>query len=63
MGVPEECEIPVGTDEEALQIPGGCRFLKEFPIEEPNRDEVVLTMGEGTSGVQKMVTGKNIFRT
>ncbi|MBM4167155.1 MAG: acyl-CoA dehydrogenase [Ignavibacteria bacterium] len=46
---------------EAVQIHGGYGFLKDFPVEKFYRDAKLMTIGEGTSEVQKMVIAKNIF--
>lgn len=46
---------------EAVQIHGGYGFIKDFPVEKYYRDVKVLTIGEGTSEVQKMVIAKNLL--
>jgi alkylation response protein AidB-like acyl-CoA dehydrogenase len=46
---------------EAVQIHGGYGFTKEFPVEKFYRDAKLMTIGEGTSEVQKMVIAKSIF--
>ncbi len=50
----------VATD--AVQIHGGYGFIKEFPVEKFYRDVKLLTIGEGTSEVQKMVIAKNLLK-
>ncbi|MBS4029501.1 MAG: acyl-CoA dehydrogenase family protein [Ignavibacteriales bacterium] len=47
---------------EAVQIHGGYGFTKDFPVEKFYRDAKLMTIGEGTSEVQKMVIAKNIFQ-
>lgn len=47
---------------EAVQIHGGYGFIKEFPVEKYYRDVKLLTIGEGTSEVQKMVIAKNLLK-
>ncbi len=42
----------------AVQIHGGYGFTKDFPVEKFYRDAKLLTIGEGTSEVQKMVIAK-----
>jgi alkylation response protein AidB-like acyl-CoA dehydrogenase len=49
----------VATD--AIQIHGGYGFIKDFPVEKYYRDVKLLTIGEGTSEVQKMVIAKNLL--
>lgn len=46
---------------EAVQIHGGYGYVKEFPVEKLYRDAKLMTIGEGTSEVQKMVIAKCIF--
>jgi len=47
---------------EAVQIHGGYGFIKEFPVEKFYRDVKLLTIGEGTSEVQRMVIAKNLLQ-
>lgn len=54
-------EIAVKCAEEAIQIHGGYGFTKDFPVEKLYRDAKLLTIGEGTSEVQKMVIARNIL--
>ncbi len=44
----------------AVQIHGGYGFTKEFPVEKFYRDVKLLTIGEGTSEVQKIVIAKHL---
>jgi alkylation response protein AidB-like acyl-CoA dehydrogenase len=55
-------EVAVKAAEEAVQIHGGYGFLKDFPVEKLYRDVKLLTIGEGTSEVQKMVIAKSIIK-
>jgi hypothetical protein len=54
-------EMACRTAEEAVQIHGGYGFIKEFPVEKFYRDVKLLTIGEGTSEVQRMIIAKNIL--
>jgi len=54
-------EIAVKCTEEAVQIHGGYGFIKDFPVEKFYRDVKLLTIGEGTSEIQKMVIARNIL--
>lgn len=54
-------EIATRATGEAIQIHGGYGFIKEFPVEKLYRDVKLMTIGEGTSEVQKMVIAKNIL--
>ncbi|MEX2116556.1 MAG: acyl-CoA dehydrogenase family protein [Bacteroidota bacterium] len=46
---------------EAVQIHGGYGFVKDYPVEKFYRDVKLLTIGEGTSEVQRMVIAKNLL--
>lgn len=54
-------EIATKATSEAIQIHGGYGFIKEFPVEKLYRDVKLMTIGEGTSEVQKMVIARNIL--
>lgn len=54
-------EVAVRAANEAVQIYGGYGFIKDFPVEKFYRDAKLLTIGEGTSEVQKMVIAKNLL--
>lgn len=55
-------EIATKATNEAIQIHGGYGFIKEFPVEKLYRDVKLMTIGEGTSEVQKMIIAKNILK-
>ncbi|MFI5263532.1 MAG: acyl-CoA dehydrogenase family protein [Candidatus Kapaibacterium sp.] len=55
-------EICVQVCEEAIQIHGGYGYIKEFPVEKFWRDSKLLTIGEGTSEVQRMVIARNVIK-
>lgn len=55
-------EIAQRVATEAVQVHGGYGFIKEFPVEKYYRDVKLLTIGEGTSEVQRMVIAKNLLR-
>jgi alkylation response protein AidB-like acyl-CoA dehydrogenase len=55
-------EMACRVAEEAVQIHGGYGFIKEFPVEKFYRDVKLLTIGEGTSEVQRMIIAKHILR-
>jgi alkylation response protein AidB-like acyl-CoA dehydrogenase len=45
---------------EAIQIHGGYGYSKEFPVERIYRDQRLMTIGEGTSEIQRLVIAKQI---
>jgi len=55
-------EVAVRAANEAVQIHGGYGYTKEFPVEKLYRDAKLMTIGEGTSEVQKMVIAKNLLQ-
>lgn len=55
-------ETAVRCSEEGVQIHGGYGYIKEFPAEKYYRDSKLLTIGEGTSEVQRMVIARAILR-
>lgn len=55
-------EICVQVCEEAVQIHGGYGYIKEFPVEKFWRDSKLLTIGEGTSEVQRMVIARHTIK-
>jgi alkylation response protein AidB-like acyl-CoA dehydrogenase len=45
---------------EAVQIHGGYGLMKEYNIERFYRDQKLLTIGEGTSEIQRLVIARLI---
>jgi alkylation response protein AidB-like acyl-CoA dehydrogenase len=56
-------ETCVNICEEAIQIHGGYGYIKEFPVEKYWRDSKLLTIGEGTSEVQRMVIARHELKS
>jgi alkylation response protein AidB-like acyl-CoA dehydrogenase len=54
-------EMCVRAAEEAIQIHGGYGYIKEYPVEKLWRDSKLLTIGEGTSEIQKLVIARNLL--
>ena len=54
-------EASVQVSEEAVQIHGGYGYIKEYPVEKFWRDSKLLTIGEGTSEVQRMVIARKLM--
>ena len=51
-------ESAVRAAEESLQIHGGYGYAGEYPISRVYRDSKILTIGEGTSEIQRMVIAR-----
>jgi butyryl-CoA dehydrogenase len=54
-------EVAVRTAEDAVQIHGGYGYIKEYPVEKYWRDSKLLTIGEGTSEIQKIVIARSLI--
>lgn len=55
-------EVSVQCGNEAVQIMGGYGYTKEYPAEKYLRDAKLMTIGEGTSEIQKVVIGREILK-
>ncbi|MFL6374799.1 MAG: acyl-CoA dehydrogenase family protein [Pyrinomonadaceae bacterium] len=55
-------EMAVKVSEEAIQIHGGYGYTKDYPAEKYWRDSKLLTIGEGTSEIQRLVIAKNLLK-
>ncbi len=47
---------------EAVQIFGGYGFVKDYPVEKFYRDVKLLTIGEGTSEIQRIVIARDLLK-
>jgi alkylation response protein AidB-like acyl-CoA dehydrogenase len=47
---------------EAVQIFGGYGFIKDYPVEKFYRDVKLLTIGEGTSEIQRIVIARDLLK-
>jgi alkylation response protein AidB-like acyl-CoA dehydrogenase len=47
----------------AIQILGGYGYSREYPVERIYRDARLMTIGEGTSEVQRMVISRQVLQT
>lgn len=55
-------EIAERAASEAVQIFGGYGFIKEYPVEKFYRDVKLLTIGEGTSEIQRIVIARDLLK-
>jgi alkylation response protein AidB-like acyl-CoA dehydrogenase len=55
-------EMAVRVCEEAIQIFGGYGYIKDYPVEKYWRDSKLLTIGEGTSEIQRMIIAREVLR-
>jgi alkylation response protein AidB-like acyl-CoA dehydrogenase len=54
-------EIAVRAAEDCVQMHGGYGFVKDYPAEKFLRDVKLLTIGEGTSEVQRLVIARQLL--
>ena len=54
-------EMAVRVTLDAIQIEGGHGYLKDSPVERLMRDAKLLTIGEGTSEIQRMVIARQLL--
>jgi alkylation response protein AidB-like acyl-CoA dehydrogenase len=55
-------EVAVMVTNEAVQIHGGYGFTKDFIVEKFYRDVKLVTIGEGTSEIQKLVISRELLK-
>ena len=56
-------EVAMRITTEAIQIFGGYGYIKEYPVERYFRDAKALTIGEGTSEIQRLVILREIVKS
>ncbi|MEO5895336.1 MAG: acyl-CoA dehydrogenase [Vicinamibacterales bacterium] len=54
-------EIAVKAADDCVQIHGGYGFVKDYPAEKFFRDVKLLTIGEGTSEIQRLVIARQLL--
>jgi len=54
-------EIAVRVAEDCVQIHGGYGFVKDYPAEKYFRDVKLMTIGEGTSEIQRLVIARRLL--
>jgi alkylation response protein AidB-like acyl-CoA dehydrogenase len=54
-------ETAVRVADECVQIHGGYGFVKDYPAEKYFRDVKLLTIGEGTSEIQRLVIARQLL--
>ncbi|MEX2573972.1 MAG: acyl-CoA dehydrogenase family protein [Balneolaceae bacterium] len=53
-------EVSVRSTEEAVQIHGGYGYTREYHVERFMRDAKLMTIGEGTSEIQKLIIAREL---
>jgi alkylation response protein AidB-like acyl-CoA dehydrogenase len=54
-------EVAVAAADDCVQIHGGYGFVKDYPAEKYFRDVKLLTIGEGTSEIQRLVIARQLL--
>jgi len=55
-------EVAVKVANDAVQVFGGYGYTKDFPVEKFYRDAKLLTIGEGTSEIQRIVIARDLLK-
>ncbi len=55
-------EVACRVASEAVQIHGGYGFIKDYPVEKFYRDVKLMTIGEGTSEIQRLVIARELLK-
>ena len=55
-------EAAMNITSEAIQVLGGYGYVREYNVERFFRDAKILTIGEGTSEVQRIVIAREILK-
>ena len=56
-------EVAVRVADDCVQIHGGYGFVKDYPAEKYFRDVKLLTIGEGTSEIQRLVIARQLLNS
>lgn len=56
-------EVAMRTTIDAIQVFGGYGYIKDYPVERYFRDAKVLTIGEGTSEIQRLIILREIINS
>ncbi len=62
MGKLKASEVAEKVCHNALQIHGSYGYSREFPVERMYRDQRLMSIGEGTSEIQRMVIARHVLR-
>ena len=55
-------EAAIENSMEAMRVHGGYGYSKEFPVERFYRDAPLLTIGEGTNELQRIIIAKQLIQ-
>ena len=55
-------EAAIDNSMDAMRVHGGYGYSKEFPVERFYRDAPLLTIGEGTNELQRIIIAKQLIQ-
>ncbi len=62
MGKLMASEVAEKVARNAIQIHGSYGYSREFPVERIYRDQRLMTIGEGTSEIQRLVIARRVLQ-
>ena len=62
MGKLKASEVAEKVCHNAIQIHGSYGYSREYPVERLYRDQRLMTIGEGTSEIQRLVISRHVLR-
>jgi len=62
MGKLKATEVAEKVCHNAIQIHGSYGYSREYPVERMYRDQRLMTIGEGTSEIQRLVIARHVLR-
>jgi alkylation response protein AidB-like acyl-CoA dehydrogenase len=62
MGKLMATEVAERVARNAIQIHGSYGYSREYPVERIYRDQRLMTIGEGTSEIQRLVIARHVLR-
>ena len=55
-------EAAIDNSMDAMRVHGGYGYSKEFPVERFYRDAPLLTIGEGTNELQRIIIARQLIQ-
>jgi alkylation response protein AidB-like acyl-CoA dehydrogenase len=55
-------EVAEKVCHDSIQVHGSYGYSQEFPVERMYRDQRLMTIGEGTSQIQRLVIARNTLK-
>ncbi len=54
-------DVAMKVTVDAVQVYGGCGYVRDYPMEKLMRDAKIMQIIEGTNQVQRIVIAKNLL--